>query len=328
MKYQIKVYDKTKVFKKVINELLIKSEISFTAQINGWQWNINIVLDWLITDFIQSDIIEIYSINWSLRTLIYVWFIWEIQTNIKNFYETTLIVYGLFSLFNNILYNVSWNYTANININSYTIIQNIISLMNTNYNYFTISWISSIIANYDLNHTNCLSLVNELQKINNNYFYLDNYNLKFTSKPITATHFFTIWLDIEELNIDDDTTELVNSLILKYGAWTNTYNDTTSINTYWKKEKYIENTSLVNFQTADNYWNTYISENKNPKKKIRLVINRKFENYEIIKPWDTCKILNTKLNLNNNLQINKLNYTKDKLVIELEGYDNFINLIK
>lgn len=347
MEYLIKVYDKTKSFKDIINEREIKSDISFTKQINGWAWHLNIILDWLKNNIIQWDIIEIYY----KTSLIYVGFVWEINFNISNFYETELNVYWLASLFNNIIYNVAWNYTANINQYTYNTAQDIVNFMNTFYNYFTLSWSLSIIWddivwtwqdstwtwdnfywitlinwNYDLNYTNCLILLNELRKISNNYFYLDNYNLIFADKPTTATHNFTLWLDIEKININDDTTGLFNYLILKYKSWTQVYSDTNSINTYWRKEKYIENTNIADLSSANSYWNTFISENKNPKKKISLIINKNYTNN--INPWETCKILNTKLNLNNNLQINKISYSKDKFILDLEGYDNFINLIK
>jgi len=43
--YQIKLYTKAKVYKKTINLTLIKNRINFTKQINGWLWQLTLVLN-------------------------------------------------------------------------------------------------------------------------------------------------------------------------------------------------------------------------------------------------------------------------------------------
>lgn len=373
--YQIKLYDKDKVFKKNINPNILKNKISFNKQINWWLWQLSLLLnlkfDWLnykftnpdtweniIYSFIQWDLIEIYIYTNKLQTLIYVWYIEEIIDNITDYQELQLKVNWLASLFKRLIYNVWWNYTSNINQDTFSTIEDIKDFVNLYYNYFTIEWwLTWITWSYDLNYTNCYDLIENINKLSENYYwYLDWYNLIYKEKPITPTHKFTLQKDVVELNIENDTTDMVNYLILTYKLWTVVYQDATSISTYWKREKYISDTQVATLLSANDFWNNYISKNKDPKQRIRLIINSKYaiiideflqnminnletytnnlqsypfyKNIHKIKPWETCKIRNIWKTLNNNLFITKVNYNKDIITLDLEEYQNFIWLIK
>ena len=91
--YQIKLYTKAKVYKKTINLTLIKNRINFTKQINGWLWQLTLVLNlWLSnTDFIQWDIIEVYNFDawvWTFETFVWVNTIlaWRLTTITRQIY--------------------------------------------------------------------------------------------------------------------------------------------------------------------------------------------------------------------------------------------------
>jgi hypothetical protein len=328
--YQIKLYTKAKVYKKTINLNLVKNRISFTKQINGWLWQLTLVLDlWLSnTDFIQWDLIEVYNFE-SGSNLIYAWYIDQINKSVTNFEETQIIAYWLASLLKRIVYNVTWNYTATINKDPYTAVGDIVTYFNTKYNYLTLSWsLTWATTSYVLNYTDSYKAIDDLNNLSSNYYwYLENYTLNFKPKPTTAIHTFTLQKDLVELNIDEDTTELTNTLILTYKTWTKTYTDATSISTYGIREKYISNTQIWDVTSADIFWAKYIADNKNPKQKMTLVVNN-VADINNINPWDTCKIRNINKSWFDNLLISKINYNQYEITIDLEAYDNFIQLIK
>ena len=332
MNYQIKHYSKDLVLKNVINPNIIKNKISFTKQINWWVGQFVLLLDLWIenNDYIHGDIIKVAHFESWIENIIYVWLIDEVNDLIWWYEEKELRINWLASLFSREIYNISWNYEANINQDPYVTIQNIVTFVNLRYNYFTNSWSNTWVnANYDLNWTDCNKLINDITWLSANYYwYLDNFNLIFEVKPSTATHRCTLKKDIIELNNNNDWSEIFNRLILKYKTATATYNDTTSQTNYWIREKYINNSQIVDVWSANIFWANYLLENANPKKKTSLSINTKYAWFHNINPWESCKILNCKKQLWNNLIISKINYNQDIINIDIEGYDNFINLIK
>jgi hypothetical protein len=358
MQYQIKCFDKDKTLKMTINPKIIKNKINFSKQINWWLWQFSLKLDlWIAnSDFIQWDLIEIYSYEWTSFILIFVWYIEEINKTVWNYEETELKINWLASLLKRIIYNVTWNFTATLLDDPFTIASNIIAFANTKYNYFDISWsLTWTVVNYTLNYSDCYSVIEDLNNISANYYwFLNNYTLQFKAKPTIASYVFTLKKDIIELEINEDNTDMVNSLILTHWAWTNTYTDATSVSIYWIREKYISNTNIADLTSANIFWNKYLTENKNPVQKTSLIISNKFLNWwmklqefienmntytddlnsfwwtriENINPWQTCKIRNINKTFSDNLLISKIVYNQEKIVLELERFDNFIWLIK
>jgi len=330
--YQIKIYNKLHIPKTNINLDIVKNKISFTKQINWGLWQFSLLLDLKFDyDFIQWDLVEIYNFENKITNLIYVWYIEQIINKITDFQELELKINWLASLFKRIIYYVGWNYSANINQDTYTTINDIKNFVNTFYNYFSIDWILTwIIWNYILDFNNCFDLINNIKDLSENYYwYLDNYILRFKEKPTIATHIFTLQKDIIELNIEEDATDIVNFLILTYKTWTAIYTDTTSLSIYWRREKYIKNSQIADLNTANDFWNNYIIENKNPKQKIQLNINNeKYQNAYNIIPWNSCNVKNIDKVLNYNLLITKINYTQETTLLELEAFENFVQLIK
>lgn len=329
--YQIKCYDLAKVYKRTINPNVIKSRISFTKQINWWAWQLILQLDLSLdnSDYIQGDIIEVYNFaSWS-SNLVYVWYINEIIKKSTNYAETELRINWLASLLTKVIYNVAWNFTTTLSADPYVSAQAVVTYFNTKYNYLTASWSNTwVTINYTLDYTDSFKVIDDLNKLSQTYYwYLNNYTLNFKPKPWTATHTFTLQKDLVELTLEEDTSELVNKLYLTYNWWTNTYSDATSITTYWLRESYITDTSIANNASANEYWNKYITDNKNPKQKIKLTINN-LADINNINPWDTCKIRNSKKVFNDNLLISKIQYNQYSITLDLESFDNFINLIK
>jgi len=325
----IKLYDKDEIFKQTINPNIIKNDITFTKQINGWLWQLILILNvWLDnTDYIEWDIVKVLIDG----SLIYTWFVDEIEKIVSWFEETRLNIIWYVSLLKRIIYNVTWNYTATITQDPYTTASDIVTYFNTKYNYLTISWSTTWTSvSYDLNYTDSFKAIDDLNNLSSNYFrYLDNETLYFKAKPTTPTHYFTLQKDLVELDIEEDWSWIVNQLILTYKTGTKTYTDATSVTTYWLKEKYISNTQIWDVTSADEFWNKYIADNKDPIDKITLEVNSSYANWiENINPWESCKIRNITKNIGNNLLISKITYNKDIIRIQLERFDNFIQLIK
>lgn len=356
--YQIKHYDKDKTLIQTINPRIVKNEVSFTKQINWWLWQFSLSLALPITndDYTEWDLIEVYSTINKVRNLIYVWYIEEIIREISTYEEIRLKINGLASLFKRIIYNVAWNYSPTLSWDPFTLVSDIITFINTKYNYFTVegslTWAS---VSYSANYTDCYSLITNLNNVASNYYwFLDNYTLIFKAKPSTAEHTFTVKKDLVELTIEEDAIWIVNSLILTYATWTKTYQDATSISTYWIREKNVTDTNIWNVTSADIYWAKYLAENKDPKKQTSIVVSDKFSSWilvlsdfnqnlntytlnisdykyrtiENLKPWESCKIRNLKKQLSDNLIIQKITYNRDNIIVDLERFENFIWLIK
>ena len=144
----------------------------------------------------------------------------------------------------------------------------------------------------------------------------------FDEKANFTSYTLTVWDNIDELRIDEDSKELVNSLWLKYNWGTKEYIDATSQSIYWKREKYLDKSSeLSNLTTADICWANYISQYKDNVKKVSIIVNNEFDFYWL-KGWDLINVRNTWYIINN-LQIAKVSYWLEKATIELERSYSF-----
>lgn len=114
----------------------------------------------------------------------------------------------------------------------------------------------------------------------------------------------------------------MNSIIVVYKTGTlATVQDATSIATYGLREIKVDKTDLADSTAATNYANSYIANYKDPKKKTILTVNTNY-NLESLKPGDTVKVQNFLYSISN-LQIQKISYTWDNVVIELDAFDTF-----
>jgi len=363
-KYQYKVYDKTKAtLKSTINPEIIINEIRFTEIINGWQWQLVVKLSLPLTDttFLQWDILEVsvFDDDSDTWTVLYTGFIEEINKLATERDEIELRVNGIFSFFSRILYEESSNYTLTKSWDPKTIIDAMVDFFNTKYNLLTKNtdtfWTS---VSYDFDYTSIFTWMKDIIDLAENYFWYlwSDYEVKFKPLPSTTRNIFTYERDIISLDIDEDALNIVNQLHLEYKTWTKTYSDATSISTYWLREKYITNTKIANVTSADEFWAKYISDFKDPKKKIVMEINAEyayqrfllvddltdqvndytqtidnlFETVDIesVQPGECCKINNIEFTLPSNLLISKKEYTPDKIKLYLERFENFIWLIK
>lgn len=355
--YQIKLYSRTKVFKKVINPSIIKNRISFSANINWGQGMCRLQLDTLITntDYIIGDIIEVYGSNSGSLILIYTWYISEINRNVTDYEEIELVCRGLASLFTSLVYSEAGDTTIVFNDDPFTSVWLVKDYINTHYNLFSLSWeLFGSNINYDTNNSTCFNIIKDLAETIDYYFYVNNYEIEFKPKPTEATRTFTLVKDIVELRVDLDDTELVNRVIMHYNWWAaqDIVEDVTSQWIYWLREKYISLSNIKNKVSADEYGASYLAQYGTPIQRIKMQVNLNYNTWLLpidswgeietlwpidfigirdimqVRPWEMCKIRNIKQTLSDTLLITKIDYNQETITIHLDKVENFIWLIK
>jgi len=325
--FNYKVYNLSWTYKFTINIKDIKNLISFTANENWGQWQCKLLLNYNFetTTIVNTDIIHIYKDT----TLIYTWIVQDVFRKINNnFEEIELPLLWLWTLPTYLLYKDSWNYVFSKNQDPSQTIKDIIDYINTIY---TAGWLSYDVwsietywttVDIDFDYDNCLEALIKCIETTNFKFFIDrDWKVYFKSKPVSATHTLTVWKDIEQINLEEDSENLINKLLLEYKSWILPYEDIASQGNYWLKEKYLSKTDLIDIASADEFWNNYIELYKNPINKTSIILNKNF-NLENIKVWDTIKVKNFNYIINN-LQIVKYSYTIDKIKLELEIFDSF-----
>ena len=133
--------------------------------------------------------------------------------------------------------------------------------------------------------------------------------------------------DVDKMSITDTIEEMVNYYVLARNGWTvATYQDATSQSTYWRKDEYESNTELNSSTTQNAYWNQYITDHKNPKQTMQIILNTNFP-FEDIKPWDSVTVLNSWIEIVNKV-INKISYKPDQCVLTIDKTDTLWNVIE
>lgn len=353
----IKLYSSSLVYKETINPKIVKNDISFASQINWWLGRLVLLLDLKIDDttFEYWDIIKI-EIN---SDVLYAWLVEEINKNATNFEQLEIVCNWYASLLSRLIYDETWNYEVTKNDLASNIIDDIVDFYNTKYNYLSkdieaTTWN----VNYKTNYTDLLRFTRWINDLSENYFwYVDeNWVFNFKEKPTLVKNRLTFEKDIFELKADEDSTQVVNQLIVERATATDVFNDAASQTTYWVRTKKITDKNILDLSSATDFANKYFEENASAKKKIKLIINNWFKfnsylyvdemeltideytqtiddlfevkNIENIEPWESLKILNLNHDLWDNLLIAKKIYNPYRIILDLENYDNFIELIK
>lgn len=356
MNFTIKTYSLTWEYKKTISPNIVKNNITFNDIINGGLWQLSLQLNLPInnTDFLQGDQIKI----WKWTYLLYNWYIDEVNLNATSFEEIILNATWVYSLLTRLYYNESWDFELTKTGDPAEIIDEIIDFFNTKY-----SWLSKETENtwtsvsYDIEYSTLKSIIDDLVQVWTNYFWHIDQNgiFKFQPKPTTATHKLTFEKNIFSLDVEDNTSTLVNKLYIRWSDdVVRTYEDITSQNTYWIKEKYLSKTTLSE-TASDEYWNSYIEEYKNPQKNITLTVDPEYtfsspilsqdltdiessytqndndfntiQNIETVKPWEMVNIRNISKEFWN-LLITKKQYNTKNIILYLDWYTDLISLIK
>lgn len=181
--------------------------------------------------------------------------------------------------------------------------------------------------NIEFNNTKCNIAIYDVQKATSDFFFYIDQNGDVTYKTNTFSildHKFTIWKEVETLDVNESVENVFNKLMLKrWSSWTDSwpYTDAWSIALYWTRENIETVVNIQDVLSADNYWNKSILNTKDWSKEVVLTINSNYD-IESIRPWQYISIYNTDFQMKN-LQIQKINYTPEKIQIYLDKYTTF-----
>lgn len=330
--YVVKTYNLNWSYKETINPDRILNEIEFSASVNWWQWQLNIQTDYIFEDtsykggeYVKVWLYDENHLDWKQ---IYYWYISKITRKAEQSREyTTFTCLWVWSLLKSIIYT-NWNYSKTC----YTMMTDIRTFFNNYYsNVITVWDIANDITTtqaWTWNWNNCFDC---FWKIADAIWYKRTVDSEWKLDlflPSTRTkHLVHIWEEITSITVENSIEEVVNNLYLARSGAQSTYTDSTSQSTYWRKDKYEMNSNLNSATTMNQYWNSYIAQNKNPKQSIQIVLNSDYA-YEDIKPWDLITVLNTELTTLQNLVINKIQYKTDQCIITIDYEDTLWNVIK
>ena len=325
-RYIVKIYTKAWVFKETIQEIM--SKIDYDYQKNWWQWQLNILLnrDYSNTSIIESDFIKVYLYDDNFKNwkLIYTGIIEEINRNYKETENSLeLVTRWLSSILTRLYYNQSW-YTFTKTDTASNIIKSVITYANTHYNWFNISGISDTIWNITIafDYNNCFDSINKVIELTNLFWYIwEDGTCYFNTSP--TTHKLTAQKDVQNIDIQEDGSEIINKVIVKYNWGTTSDQNTTSITNYGLFEAFYTKTDL-----DVNGANAFITETLAKswiKQKTSLEINNSYilENF---KPWDIVKLQN--INYSINTTIEKINYNGETATLYLDKYDSIWKILK
>lgn len=330
--FEIKKYSLTWTFLETIKKTNLISDFSFSSSINAWQWNCDLELNLSIWDttFSLWQFLKIYVFtdiypNWKLM---YTWMITKITWNITSWKETlTINLLWLWSLLTFIYFKNGWSYAFSLNQEPALTLKAIIDYFNTVYTWVWLNYTTNIdnywsSVNQAFNYNKCNDSINNIVNATNFWWNIrSNGELYFKLKPTTATHILTVWKDIDNLQIEQDSEKITNKSIIFYNWWNTSQIDWTSQTSFWVRELKEDRTNLNDLTSANTYATNFILKNKDYKKKTSIIVNNSFD-IEKIEIWDTISVVNTSLSLIN-LQIVKIQYSINKIQIELDEFSSF-----
>ncbi len=336
--YIVKLYNKNMEFIKVLPASLITNDISYSESIDAWQWemelNINLPIDTDYFDWVRYCKIFVSDNSWIQDLLIYSGWLSKISrvySNNKENIQATFL--SLYSLLEDVLLRKNWDDNWNPDFSKTwdpaNILKFIIDYFSTKYPN-TLSYTDESIQEYWESITikfewiSCARWIKNLVNWLSYYFFVwADWIVHFHPTPENATHLLTYEKDITSLTIPEDKEQIKNKVQVIYqeneeSTLSNIAKDEDSISENWLKEILLTRQDLNDQTSAELYRDQYLNEYKNLRKNITITVNSLYP-IETIHPWDTIKIRNLWLNIDN-AQINKVNYKYEKAVLNLEYY--------
>ena len=330
--YVVKTYNLNWSYKETINPDHILNEISFSWSMNWWLWQLQIQTDYAFADmsykggeYVKVWLYDDAHVN---GKQIYYWYISRIQRKAEQSREYTVFTcLWVASLLKNIIYT-NWNYSKSC----YTMMTDIRTFFNTYYsNVVTVGTIANDITTaqaWTWSWNNCYDCFETIANAIWYHWTVDwDWHLDLFTPSTRTKHIVHMWEEVTSITVDNSIEEIVNNYYLARSGAQSTYTDATSQSTYGRKDKYEMNSNLNSATTMNQYGNSYIANNKNPKQSIQVVLNDLYP-YEDIKPWDKISILNTDLSTLNDLVITKIQYKTDQCVITIDYEDTLWKVIK
>ena len=330
--YVVKTYNLNWSYKETINPDHILNEISFSWSMNWWLWQLQIQTDYAFADmsykggeYVKVWLYDDAHVN---GKQIYYWYISRIQRKAEQSREYTVFTcLWVASLLKNIIYT-----NGNYSKSCYTMMTDIRTFFNTYYsNVVTVWTIANDITTaqaWTWSWNNCYDCFETIANAIWYHWTVDwDWHLDLFTPSTRTKHIVHMWEEVTSITVDNSIEEIVNNYYLARSGAQSTYTDATSQSTYGRKDKYEMNSNLNSATTMNQYGNSYIANNKNPKQSIQVVLNDLYP-YEDIKPWDKISILNTDLSTLNDLVITKIQYKTDQCVITIDYEDTLWKVIK
>ncbi len=347
--YNIKVFDKDGNFLSVVDGSKRISKIRFSEIINGGQRELNIDLKYDFDNhpdyFSPFNFIRVYAVtsNYPKGTLIYSGWISKV-IGLKDGIRVTAL--GLASMLNLSLYKDGSLFDVEkMNEDPATIVNDIISTFQAEYPPTSgYEWIGTdevtgirsggnvdtvgTTVNFTFQKMTWLRAMAKCVELAGGtwFWYVDKGgDVYFREKPSTPTHKFTIDKDIQDFNIPHSIEKIVNDVTVAYDVGIVRSFNSTSVNTYGRREIYIDESSSSDSTSAQQIADQKIAEGKDRKVATTLVINNAY-NIETIRAGDTCRVMNYRKDsdiLIDNMLIIQADYSEDtiKLRLEEQGLD-------
>jgi hypothetical protein len=153
-----------------------------------------------------EDVIQIFYKS----ELLYTWIVWNITRRItNNFQEIEIPLLWFASLFEIVWFKQGWfkqgwSYVFNKNQDPAQTLKDIIDVVNLHYNYFDYTQVENFgsSVSIDFNKKTCLWAINDVIKTIDRVLFVDrDWKVYFKDKPVTPTHLFTVWKDIENIEL-------------------------------------------------------------------------------------------------------------------------------
>ncbi len=353
-RFELKVYWVDGAFKRTMKWTERMSDFFCASQINWGQGEVRIELNKAFDDstYIQGDFVRVYLYSELYPTglLMYTGYISRIERIYTNWIQKIILnCLGLSTLLNSIQYTAIKNQDPAQNI------KDVVDYFNTKYAWNWLSYSGWFVEDYGSNiniqfvNKTLFEVVKETVEATNYWWYIDQwgeFHFRNWADPIIYT--LTAWKDLDSITVTEDAEKITNRLIIDYNGWNLVVQDLISQATYWIKELYRDMPNLIWLSSATSFWNSYISENKDIKKKTSLTVNDNFRYawpffwddsetwddskywtefwvsvwIEYFQPWNLIKVLNLDYSINN-LQISKVDYNANYIKLELSDYDTF-----
>ena len=344
--YQIRLLDKDLIEIGVLDPRTLMSDIQFSSSVNWGQWELHLDINQPYNSTIFDEVFMIKVYVTDSRNddfLLYTGIVTKIFRNIVAWKKTiSLLCLWLGYLLSRIYY-IEWTYKHTQNQEPALTIQAIIDDVNDYYPLFSIPWGNvpyywtdmSIEFDKDYCSDALAKISNAIQRI---YYINQEWELSMKPKPSGNIHTMTLGTHIESINIEEDREDISNRV---YAVWTfettprpwvtqenesitAPFDNAWSSNIYWRAQKILD-TWLRDENTAELSAQDYLNTNKDPKRAIRVVVNNNYH-IESINPWDTVKIENCDLGIDN-LQVYKVTYSQHRVILEFEKIKNIWQFI-
>lgn len=340
-KYQVKVFEKDGItLIETINPNEIRNKISFKSSMNSGLGELRIVLNRKFDDYDEGGMVDIINIVKVFEfdavninpKLIYTGFVSQYTPFTKGDADgVEMTCLGLISMFKFSKFTDGGNFTFSRSAEDPSVtMQAIVDSFDLDYSDLVTTNLTSIGTDITptfekQDHFQALQQTFE-QTGGGHYWTLDeNGVLNLVENPTTATHTFTIGKDVQGINTEKSSEEVINNVTLFYGALLGSSinsTDAISINNYGKREEIFNDSNITDATTAQQFVDQKIAENKDLKIKAIVQLNQDF-NFENISPGDTCKILNRNADdttFSNNMQIISTSYTPEIMTLQISAF--------